>query len=234
VEAVIGTRRVALLLDEFEWLQEKVDEEMISRDIFGYLASTIKLRPQLFLVFAGLHSLEQMRREYWTAFLYGNSVAVPVSYMSQAEAERLLSMLQVETPTDVRDQIYQATGCQPYLLQVVCYRLVEYLNAEEPPPARVSASDVDTVINLIMNKGEADYYFDDYVWRYSTLVEREALVALARPGSQEEPPLQEEALRSLERREILTQRQDGTWRYRVELVRRWVAQKAREVTTTEV
>ncbi len=234
VEAAIGSRRVAILLDEFEWLQEKVDEGIVSRDIFGYLASVIKRRAKFFLVFAGLHSLEQMRREYWMAFLYGNSVAVPVSYLSQAEAERLLAMLPVETPTEVREQICQATGCQPYLLQVVCHRLVEYLNAEEPPPEQASVRDVTAVLDLILQKGEADYYFEDYVWRYSTQEEQDALVALAGLSGQGEQPLSEDALRSLERREILTQRRDGTWRYRVELVRRWVARKAREVTTTEV
>jgi hypothetical protein len=234
VEAVIGTRRVALLLDEFEWLQEKVDEVMVSRDIFGYLASVIKLRPQIFLVFAGLHSLEQMRREYWTAFLYGNSVGIPVSYLAETEGERLLAMLPVETSPEVRERICQNTGCQPYLLQVVCYRLVEYLNAREPSPEQASVGDVATVLDLILEKGEADYYFEDYVWRNSTPAEQEALVTLAQPGKQVGLLLQEEALRSLERREILIQRRDGTWRYRVELVRRWVARKAREVTTTEV
>jgi hypothetical protein len=235
VEVVIGNRRIAIFLDEFEWLQEKVDEGMISRDIFGYLASAIKLRPRLFLVFAGLHSLEQMRREYWTAFLYGNSVGIPVSYLAEAEAERLLAMLPVEMPPKVRQRIIQATGCQPYLLQVVCYRLVEYLNAKEPPPEQASVRDVTTVLDLILEKGEADYYFEDYVWRYSNQAEREVLVALARPGGMQEGQLlQEEALRSLERREILTQLRDGTWRYRVELVRRWVARKARKATTTEV
>jgi len=232
VEASIGTRRVALLLDEFEWLQEKVDDGIISRDIFGYLSSAIKLRPRLFLVFAGLHSLEQMRREYWTAFLSGNSVGIHVSYLSQAEAGRLLGMLPVDTSPRVQQHICLATGCQPYLLQVICYRLMEYIHTREPLPEEASVCDVTAVLDVILEKGDADYYFEDYVWRYSTPAEREALVALARPGRQGGPPLQEEALRSLEHREILTQRRDGTWRYRVELVRRWVARKAREVTTT--
>ncbi|MBM4467905.1 MAG: ATP-binding protein, partial [Chloroflexi bacterium] len=234
VEMVIGTRRVALLLDEFERLQDKVDEGSISRDIFSYLASVIKRRAKFFLVFAGLHSLEQMRQEYWTPFLSGNSVGIPVSYLSQAEAERLLAMLSIETPPQVRRRICLATGCQPYLLQVVCYRLVEYLNAKEPPPEQASVRDVTTVLDIILEKGEADYYFEDYVWRYSTPAEREALVALAKPDRQGGPPLQEGALRSLENREILTQRHGGTWRYRVELVRRWVARKAQKVTTMEV
>jgi hypothetical protein len=222
VERVIGPRRIALLLDEFEYLQERVDEGKVSRDIFTYLNSAIKQRRGLFLVFAGLHELEQLRADYWLPFLSGNTRAIRVSYRAEAEAGRLLEMATTDLSAAVRQCILQATGCQPYLLQLVAFRLVEAFNRRTPPAEQATVGDVDEVLDAILAGSDLDWYCDDYVWRHSTPAECQALVSLARGGRDGLDPA---ALESLQRREILERGPDG-WRYRVEMVRRWVALRA--------
>jgi hypothetical protein len=102
--------------------------------------------------------------------------------------------------------------------------LIEYLNAKTSPSKVAAAADVEAVLQNILDTGEADYYFEDYVWRWSSGMERQALVIVAE-SRQQVLVLDEEALDSLKQREILTQDESGDWRYRIELVKRWVAQK---------
>ncbi len=115
------------------------------------------------------------------------------------------------------EAIVRLTRCQPYLVQLVCYEVVERLNAENRRTA--TPDDVAAVVPVAFERG--DEYFRE-LWRATAPAERDVLVRLARGQPPSAAPA--EVLRALVRREIL-EPDDGGYRFQVPLIRRWVAEQ---------
>jgi hypothetical protein len=139
------------------------------------------------------------------------------------------------------ERIIELTHCQPYLIQLLCALLVDRLNrAKRMPPASLAApADVDELVPSLLTQGNA-YFLD--LWRTQTQGEmgQQVLALLAHaPGERltraalsahiSDPSALDEALRVLERREII-HRQGDDYRVTVPLVAAFV-RKQRAVTS---
>jgi hypothetical protein len=91
---------------------------------------------------------------------------------------------------------------------------------------------VERALDQLLREGETWYF--DAVWDWLTEEQRAALIRLAqayRPGSegwilwQEVPGVTGDTVRALEAREVL-EMEDGRCRFRVELLRRWLARRS--------
>ena len=183
-----------------------------------------------------------MTYEYWNPFF--NSVQrVKVNYLPATEARGLIIDPVDQFPLAFDDaaieRIVEATGGQPYLLQNLCHNLVGYLNEPLTRSNRATLEDVNAVLERTLESGT--YYFDDYVWGWSSEAERIVLAAVAesvREGMQgwvkfesikRHLPQKEaiEALKGLCARDVLeeqvTEERKLAYRFQVELSRLWVA-----------
>ena len=122
------------------------------------------------------------------------------------------------------DAIIHLTHCQPYLVPLTCYEVVELLNRDirenrrDASTPKATARDVETVIPTVLERG--GQYFRE-LWKTLTDSDRYLLQRLVQG---ETPAPQDKAvLRKLERQEILEKTESG-YRFQVPLVQKYIEQ----------
>jgi hypothetical protein len=244
VEDQLGHDRwLVLLLDEFEMIEEKIKAGVIHQDLLYQLRDAMLNRPRFAIVLAGLHTLDQMTRDYWSPFFSG-ARNVKVGYLDPDAATTLITNpwdgFELEYDRDAVQFIADVTGSQPTLLQSVCSALIERANArlEKEGPQyhpRVTLADVEAVLGEV----ELTSTYFDAVWRELADNERCVLSAVAVAQTQWNVPVSrsevntkvcdqlspaefDQAWDLLKQRDMIDLTSDSA-RFHVELVRRWVA-----------
>ncbi len=242
VQTTLGKHQLILALDEFEAIEDAVQGERIGKGIYQYLRSKTQ-EPWLTIVFAGLHTLDEMSREYQEPF-YGSYVNIRVSYLSREAAGRLItnptSDFQVDYDSDVVDRIIEETRGQPMLVQHICQELINHLNYElfdlnREREVRINLEDLSAVLTDEFISSETRYF--DGVWSQvqddpdqvavlTAMAQR--VTAWTIDGFVEATGLEDRslrhALRQLNRRDILAPLDDAPeqWHFLVPLMRRWI------------
>lgn len=217
-------QRVLLSFDEFEELEQRVKAGRIGKEIFAYLRGVTQTGRGFALLFAGLHTLEQMTREYWNPF-FQSVQTVRVGYLGELDARQLITdpidQFPLRYDEEAINRIAEVTRAHPYLAQSVCHNLVNHLNNPLNrgfKKWRAKAEDVDAVLERTLES--SGYYFDDYVWGWSNPHERIALSLLAEAGDWAEFALVEKhlgretalkATKSLKGRAILDELKTANW-----------------------
>ncbi|MDA0245761.1 MAG: ATP-binding protein [Chloroflexi bacterium] len=247
IATAIAPHTLILALDEFEAIEQAVEAGKIGPEIFQFLRTKSQER-WLTLVFGGLHTLDEMSRDYQQPF-FGSYTNIPVSYLGQQEAERLITnpspTFKLNYEREAVAEIIAQTGGQPYLVQLVCRDALDHLNRQMLDEgldrlAKINTADVAWATSDELFQRGAIYF--DGVWKQTTADDQQQLlrVMAQRPepwtvgellplvGLAEEPLQQ--ALRWGERHDVLRKTGDGdgtTWGFFVPLFRRWVATRKR-------
>ncbi|MBN2394624.1 MAG: AAA family ATPase [Anaerolineae bacterium] len=233
----IGDRRVVLAVDEFETIQDKIDEGHIDQDVLKYLRSRIQEYHWLALIFAGLHQLDELGRDYKSVF-YGQAEHIRVSYLSEADAIDLIARphpdFALEYAPELRAELYRLTYGQPYLLQRLCWELVErwnerFLREGKSTPRELVLDALPPILTPDFYHA-AGYYFDGLWHKNLTEDERAVLRVMA---ERETPWVREELVdvfpntdldavfALLKRHDVVLEDEIGV-RFASELLRRWI------------
>lgn len=245
-------RRLIVAIDEFEVIETGLDVGRIDADVLHYLRSVNQRYAWLALIFGGLHTLAEMNGAYWSAF-YSQTQNIPVSYLSEDDARRLIEKPHPDFTLTYEpalvDELYRLTHGQPYLLQRLCWELVERWNRRladsrdgedtETAPAPVLAlADLPAILDRDMFLAAA-YYFEG-VWAHGSDSEKQLLTALSQRAEpwpaddvvmtcpQITVPVLEVLEAALHRDVLLCDERDGVReiRFASELMRQWVASQA--------
>ncbi|MDZ8090757.1 MAG: ATP-binding protein [Nostoc sp. DedQUE05] len=227
IERSNSGKQFLLCLDEYERLGEVV-EATSSRAPLNFMRNLLQHQRKWILLFSGSHELSELD-DYWSDYLI-NTRALRMTYLHELEARDLIqqpveNFRDIYEPTAV-DEIIQLTRCQPYLVQLVCYELVELLNRDirrnrrEADTAKATAQDVKEVIPVVLERG--DQYFRE-LWTSLTDSDR----SLLRRIIHGETPTQQDkgVIRKLTRKEILTQEGNA---FQVPLVQKYIEQLLEE------
>ncbi|MDJ0798638.1 MAG: ATP-binding protein [Calothrix sp. MO_167.B12] len=228
IERTAPGKRFLLCLDEFERLEEVIDATK-SRAPLNFLRHVIQHRSAWTLLFSGSHTLDEMET-YWSDYLISTRY-VRLTYLEKPEAEELIihpvpDFPDIYLPETVERIIYW-TRCQPYLVQLLCSELVDYLNREHPQNAlniKANPQDVDRIIPKALISGSP--YFDE-LWK-NTLnqQQRECIrnfVEKATP-TEENPKVWTKLIQ----KEILEHNNSDGVRFQVPLIERSIIQKIEE------
>ncbi len=220
-------KQFLLCLDEYERLGEVV-EATSSRAPLNFIRNLLQHQHKWILLFSGSQELSELD-DYWSDYLI-NTRALRMTYLHELEARDLIqqpveNFSNIYEPTAV-DEIIQLTRCQPYLVQLVCYEVVELLNRDirrnrrEADTAKATAQDVKEVIPVVLERG--DQYFRE-LWRSLTDSDR----SLLRRIIYGETPTQQDkgVIRKLTRKEILTPEGNA---FQVPLVQKYIEQLLEE------
>ncbi len=199
------------------------------------------------LIFAGLHTLEEMGSVYRSAF-YAQAQCFRVSYLTRADALKLITSphpdFSLEYDDKLIDEIYRLTYGQPYLIQLLCWELVNrwngrFLEKGETTPRELIPGDLETVLTPAFYQA-AGYYFEG-VWSNASkneqalmrllarfpnpLPQKELETAAVKAGFSPDPAVMKETLKLLFQHDIITESETGI-SFAAGLMRRWVEQQS--------
>jgi len=237
--------RFILAIDEFELIEELINEGKVEHALIGYLRGIIQTEPWLVLALAGLHTLKEMTSNYFEP-LYASVVPVRVSFLSEAALRQVIANPSEDFPLDydraALDLIWQLTNGQPYLAQLIGHNLVRAFNQArfeqgQARETKFTVADVEAVITAPDFFEQGSYYFNG-LWTQAQQPpahQTEILRVLApyRDGllfadilaqTHLDASAARTALETLQQHDVVEQ-VDDKWRFRVELMRRWVASR---------
>ncbi|RCJ26766.1 hypothetical protein A6V25_19695 [Nostoc sp. ATCC 53789] len=227
IERSNSGKQFLLCLDEYERLGEVV-EATSSRAPLNFIRNLVQHQRKWILLFSGSQELSELN-DYWSDYLI-NTRALRMTYLQELEARDLIQQ-PVENFSDIYeltavDEIIRLTRCQPYLVQLVCYEVVELLNRDirrnrrEADTAKATAQDVQEVIPVVLERG--DQYFRE-LWKSLADSDR----SLLRRIIHGETPTQQDkgVVRKLTRKEILTPEGNA---FQVPLVQKYIEQLLEE------
>ncbi len=217
IEKIVKDRTILLCLDEFERLQEIV-EETKSRAPLNFLRSITQNRKRWGLLFSGSHFVDELAA-YWSDYLIGTRT-VKLDYLKEDEASELIRKPVQDFPDIYEDEtvetVFHLTQGQPMLTQLLCYEIVERLNRKKKQ--RAYPEDAEAVILKAFEA--AGQYFIEF-WSNLSDTERNSLIILANKDLQGETDA--DALKRLVRRGVIVRNNDAHI-IRVPLIQRWIAE----------
>jgi outer membrane protein assembly factor BamB len=182
VEEQLKERKLTLLVDEFEVLEEQVVKGKLEPEIFEYLRDILQHRQNLNFLFSGTHKITEYTKWYRSVF-FNIARHYRLSRLSPQGAEALIQQpvagyLEYEPLTVTK--IRRLTSDQPYLIHLMCRAIVDYCNDRRK--TYVTINDVNIVLREVM---QTIHFHFDWLWDQISPEERVALSALAE-GSKEE------------------------------------------------
>ncbi len=167
-----------LAFDEFEKLEDaRKDGYLNLRLLLDWFRNLIQYHPQIALLFSGVRSFKEMNVDWISYFV--NVQTLKVSFLEESEAYQLITRPMTDFPgeeifgEDVIKEIIRVTCCHPFLIQAICSRLIDNLNAQNRTQAYLD--DVETTVEEILESWET--YFQD-LWNRTDHEQRACLFSL--------------------------------------------------------
>jgi outer membrane protein assembly factor BamB/AAA+ ATPase superfamily predicted ATPase len=181
-EALLGKRKLVILIDEFEVLEQKVKEHALDPEIFEYFRSLMQHRHRVNFLVAGTHSIEQLTADYWSVFFNIARHHRLRRLSADAAAQLIVQPVKgyLEYDSFAVRKIRQLTADQPYLIHLVCRSLVEHANLLQK--SYMTINDVNVVLDGVIETGKTHF---GWIWDQISLEERLVLSVIAQEGKQE-------------------------------------------------
>ena len=188
IQAVLDAaspRRLLLMLDEFDKLQEGIDAGITSPQVPENIRYLLHTYPSLSAIITGSRRLKRLREEYWSA-LFGFGHRIPVSELPLEDA-RLLVTQPVEGRLmyvpEARDHVVELCSRHPFLIQSLCNRIFERAALSDERMVTVGA--VDMSAHEMVKDNE---HFRT-LWGYARTERRRLLLALCQQLEGEPDPI---------------------------------------------
>lgn len=196
-------KSLIIAIDEFEKIEELIELRRIPTDFLGFLRGIVQMNPRIAVVFAGLHTLEEMTGDYFQPF-FASVIPLHVGFLNRGATRQILAnpIQNIPSPSiaesddfvldytpQALDFIYQMTAGQPYLVQLIGFQLVRHYNREtfELGIARHPLFTVEDVKIIIDRQffQQGRYYFEG-VWGQAAqnVIEQQAIIEALAPYSQ--------------------------------------------------
>lgn len=240
----LGQRKLVLLVDEYELIEEHIHHGTLSGDVTLVLSAMLDSTLPLSFLFTGSRRVQERDPAVWSR-LMGKAIHRRVSFLALGDAERLIREPvrgRMEYTDDAVRAILRLTAGHPFYTQVICQALVDRMN--EKRTTSVEADDVDEVAEALADSPLPQTV---YWWKSLPLLARVvgSLLAAAADGpSRYVPAAAIETNLEAHRREYgfevrrasvrgmlerMVEQEDleagdprDTYRFRMDLIRRWL------------
>ena len=167
-------RRILLMLDEFDKLQEGIDAGVTSPQAPENIRHLLQHQAGLSAIITGSRRLKRLREEYWSA-LFGLGCRIGVSALSEEDARRLVTEPvagRLEYLPHARDRVVELTSRHPFLVQSLCNQVFD--RAAVTGRRTVTPDDVQEAATEMVRDNE---HFRT-LWGYAGSERRRLLLAL--------------------------------------------------------
>ncbi|CAK3391962.1 type I restriction enzyme M protein [Vibrio crassostreae] len=156
---------IVLMLDEFDKLQEGIDNGVTSPQVPENLRYLIQNYSRFSAILTGSRRLKRLREEYWSA-LYGLGTNLAVTALDRTSAEKVVKEPVkdfIAFSEEAVSLILELTAQQAYLIQKVCNRIFDYAAVNN-----IHSIKSDDVIYVTKKLVKADEHFAS-LWDYAKL-----------------------------------------------------------------
>ena len=237
----LGNEKIVFLLDEFEVLQEKIDNGPLNQDVLRYLRSLMQHRQGLNFLLVSAPRIRHVTEPSWSVF-FNIALHHRLSKLEPSEARSLIvepisgfleyDMLALE-------RVHRLSGDLPYFIHVLSEILIGYCNKKSKP--YVTVNDINNVVDIVLEEQSGCI---NWIWNQSSPgIERFLLSVLAQDKGEDgriftlsdiyteldaqgvpyEQDKVTKALQNLVREDIIEEFQNGAqFRLPVGLVKEWL------------
>ena len=173
VEAA-SPKRILLMLDEFDKLQEGIDAGITSPQVPENIRHLLQHQPGLSAIITGSRRLKRLREEYWSA-LFGLGYRVGISALPLDDARRLVTEPvsgRLGYLPQARDRLVELCARHPFLVQSLCNRVFE--QAASGGDRTITVAAVEDAATEMVRDNE---HFHT-LWGYAGTARRRLLLAL--------------------------------------------------------
>ena len=132
VVETIAPKRLLLMLDEFDRIQEGIDSGVTSPQVPQNFRFILQNYPEVSAILTGSRRMTQMRSDYWSV-LFGLGHRISVSSIEKPAASKLVTEPvsgRLTFPPRVVERITDLCACQPFLIQRLCGQIFDLCSAE--------------------------------------------------------------------------------------------------------
>ncbi len=245
VEGVLGDRRLLIMIDEIDILIAKVEEGVLSHDVFNFMRGLMQHSDKIAFIVTGAYKTREMLKDNKSIFF---NIARPyeISYLTENEAEALIvePLAEYLNYDDmVVAKIIRVTACHPYFIQYICDSLVKL--ARRMRKNWVYLPDIDVVLQEVIQDNTGVLQNSVYaplrkpeqkvlaglanVTDDRTILVPPAVVAQVLDKHGLDIPKSQllDALRSLRERDLVVERRMGQslqYGFKMDLIRMWLRQ----------
>lgn len=229
--------RLLLAIDEYEFLDSKIGEGALSKDLLAVIRESIQTHRYLIWAFTGSHGIDEMVHAPWTSYLV-SARTIEVTPFESEETRLLL------TEPLKHSSLWRASGAEPPRFEPGFWGEggIERIHAEAGGWPHLVQLVAETVVDLVNDVGSSsvdnallERALDRAIVRgnnvFLELLERESRLSGEwdylrgfRKVREQAVPGDEALDRSLRRRQLVFE-QDGLYRLRVPLMARWLRQR---------
>ena len=152
-----------LMLDEFDKLQEGIDNGVTSPQVPENIRFLIQTYPTFSAILTGSRRLKRLREEYWSA-LYGLGTNFSVTALDEESARKVVIepvREQLTYSQEAVEHVIEVTARQPYLMQCLCNRIFDH--AVQTKSRSITVSVVNDAASSLVRDNE---HFAS-LWDYS-------------------------------------------------------------------
>jgi hypothetical protein len=145
--------KIIFLIDEYDLIDDLIQERKISMEIFQLLDWMIK-HDKIELIIAGRSSMDALKTEKWKE-IARPFVKIKLPPLDEESTRRLITEPVRESlkyDDSAIEKIIRLTNCHPYLTQLCCHVLVLYHNLKKKNV--ITYSDVENCIPEILDMGQ--------------------------------------------------------------------------------
>jgi type I restriction enzyme M protein len=174
VRMALAPRRILLVLEEFDRIQDGIDSKITSDQVPENLRHLLQHQGEVAGIFTGSRTIRRLREDYWNMlFSLGDPVTLRGLEPDEARLliEKPVSGRLVYAEESIR-RIIQVTACQPLLVQGICHRV--FALCKQRKLASVALDLVDEVVD---EKTTDNEHFET-LWGYLHSERRRCLLFL--------------------------------------------------------
>ena len=195
---VLSNTLLVLMVDEFERLDDLVGSNQVERTIYAQLRSLMQFEMNLTFILAGTHELEELSSEYRN-LVHNIAVIREISFMDKKDAVDLIREPvagKVLYEDNAVEELWRYTHGHPWLLQSLCYYLIEDMN-RRGDGNYIALGHVSNTIQRFTS--DSDYKLDS-LWARCVPVDKDILITLAQSNKERQQGMtQRELLEALEK-----------------------------------
>ncbi len=178
-------RRLLLMLDEFDKLQEGIDAKITSSQVPENIRYLLHTYSDMSAILTGSYRLTRLRKEYWST-LFGFGHPVSVRELPLEDARLLVTQPVMERFTyvpEARNRVVELCSQQPFLIQSLCNRIFDH--AARSGERTVTVGTVNTTAQEMVKDNE---HFRT-LWGYAETERRRFILALCQQLEGEPDPI---------------------------------------------